>query len=179
LVGFKFVELDEKTKSIRLQKQGIRFDFGGIAKGYALDAAASEMKKTGAKNFLIDAGGDIIASGIRDKTTDGWKVAVGTKNKVNEFINLKDNSLAVSGDTFQFVELNGVRYSHILDPKTGLGVTTPRFAAVRSNNATTADALASILCIHGAKKGIQIIECLPDTEAMIIENGKRETSSGW
>ncbi|MDR3110812.1 MAG: FAD:protein FMN transferase [Planctomycetaceae bacterium] len=179
LVGFKFVELDEKTKSIRLQKKGIRFDFGGIAKGYALDEAANAVKKTGVKNFLIDAGGDIVAGGTRDKTSGGWKVAVGEKNNVEEFVNLKDNALAVSGDTFQFVELNGTRYSHILDPKTGLGVTTPRFAAVRSDNATTADVLASIMCVLGAKKGIQIIERLPNTEAMVIENGKREMSSGW
>ena len=185
-VGWKAVELDSQNRRIRLTKPGMRFDFGGIAKGYALDAAAEVIRKQGIKSFLVDAGGDVRAGDppLRDRQedADGWIIAVGPQRKEDrqtECCLLKNEALAASGDTFQFVEIDGVRYSHLIDPATGLGLTARRFVAVRAPEATTADALASALCVLGPEKGLPLAERLPRVEAMFIDGEKRSATSGW
>jgi thiamine biosynthesis lipoprotein len=155
LVGNPLWELDEKTQRVRLLRAGMKFDLGGIAKGYAIDRAFEAAQKRGISSVLIDAGGDLRA-GAAPPGKRGWKISLNG----NETVLLESASMATSGDRFQFVEIGGVRYSHIIDPKTGLGLTTPSTVHITAETATEADALASAVSVLGKEKGTKLIETL-------------------
>lgn len=181
LVGNEFWELDEKTKSVRLLKPGMKLDLGGIAKGYAIDQAYEAIKKKGITVFLIDAGGDIRVADAPQKT--GWTVRLGKEGDFNEkeSVSLRNRALASSGDASRFVVIDGIRYSHIINPKTGLGLTRRMSVYVSATTATEADAWASALSVLGPEKGISIIETQKNVSAKIIfcEDGQEFQSKNW
>ena len=182
LTGLKYWDLDDANKKIRLLKKGIRFDLGAIAKGYAIDRAFEAIQRGGIKTCLIDAGGDMR---LGDAPPDGWRIGiVKTDEQKEPILNLKlDNiSLATSGDTFQYFEMGGKRYSHIIDPKTGLPLTTRCIVTVKAKTAMEADALASVVSVLGSEKGIELINALPDVETFIVQEGeelKFYRSANW
>jgi len=155
LVGNHLWELDERTKSVRLLKDGMRFDLGGIAKGYAIDKAFEIIQEHGISSQLVDAGGDLRV-GTPPPNSEGWRI-----DKEGETILLKNTAMATSGGRFQHVEIDGVRYSHIVDPKTGLGVTSQQTIYVRAETAMEADALATAVFVLGKEKGQALIDKLP------------------
>ena len=172
LTGLKFWELDDTDKRVRLLKKGVRFDLGAIAKGYAVDQAFDAIRQKGVKICLVDAGGDMR---LGDAPLDGWKIGiVKTDEQQEPILNLTlDNvSIATSGDTFQYFEVDGKRYSHIIDPKTGLPLTTRCIVTVKAKTAMEADALASAVSVLGPEKGIELINTLPDAETFIVQEGK-------
>ncbi|MDR3197548.1 MAG: FAD:protein FMN transferase [Planctomycetaceae bacterium] len=161
LVGNQLWTLDESTRRIKILKAGVKFDLGGIAKGYAIDRAFEAIQQYGIETILIDAGGDIR---VGKAPPNGWKINLNGK----ETIPMENIAVATSGDRFQFVEINGVRYSHIIDPKTGLGLTTPCTVHVAASAATEADALASALAVLKPEQGIALIETRKNVSAKII-----------
>ncbi|MDR3234857.1 MAG: FAD:protein FMN transferase [Planctomycetaceae bacterium] len=148
LTGNSRWEIDERTQSVKLLKQGMKLDLGGIAKGYAIDRAFEIILKHGIKRQLVDAGGD-MRLGDAPPESEGWTISM---NGVENVL-LKNTAIAVSGDKFQFVEIHGVRYAHIIDPKTGLGLTHSCTVTVLAPTATQADALASAAYVLGKEKG--------------------------
>jgi thiamine biosynthesis lipoprotein len=162
LVGNHLWELDEKTRSVRLLKPGMQFDLGAIAKGYAIDKAFEMIQKHGISSLLVDAGGDIRV-GVPPPGTDGWRIA-----KENETVLLKNIAMATSGSRFQFVEIDGVRYSHIVDPKTGLGMTGLNTVHITAPTAMEADALATAAILLGKEKGTALIDTLPNISVEFI-----------
>lgn len=161
LVGFNQVQINKFSRTIYLPKRGMRLDFGGIAKGYIAQWVIDELKNRGITEALADAGGDIVMSSS-PLNSKGWLVGVNipetTDDLLSKQLQLANISVATSGDVYQFMVKNGVKYSHIIDPKTGYGVTSLRNVTVIAPMGGTADWLAtacSILPMALAKKVAQ------------------------
>ena len=146
--GWQNVTLDPNKKTITLLKPNMRFDLGGIAKGYAADAMLSIMEKNGFPRSCITAGGD-LRIGESPPGKIGWSVGVKTfhPSQLAETKELSHCAVSTSGDLHQSIEINGVHYAHIVDPKTGLGLTTHRAVTIIAPNTTTSDALATAACV--------------------------------
>ncbi len=172
-VGYQHIKLDEENQTVELLKPNMQLDLGGIAKGYAAEEALNVLESYGIERALIDAGGDVTL-GDPPPGKASWEVAVPKHQKSgeNQFITLTvaDRTVTTSGDLFQFVEIDGKRYSHIINPKTGLGTTNQIQATVISQNGMTADALSSILTLMNPDEGISLINKLDQTEAIIFSN---------
>ena len=155
--GFRHLKLNKSQKTAELFKSGMRLDLGGIAKGYALDEALKVLRNNGLPRALVSAGGDIVA-GEPPVGKQGWKIALlGLSDSKTEYIWLKDCAVATSGDLFQFLELEGKRYSHIIDPRTGMAISEQRLVHVLAPNAMLADSLATTISVIGQKKGLLLV----------------------
>lgn len=182
-VGWENILFDEERQAIAISAHGakrhVRLDLGGIAKGYAIDEALKTMRFFGVTRVLLDAGGD-LGLGDPPPGKEGWTIAVTPLKKGEKptgFWTLKNCGVANSGDMYQFVEIDGKRYSHIVDPKTGLGLTNRLTVSVIAPTAADADALASAVSVLGPEKGLALIRTLPQTEVQILhltEDGKVE-----
>jgi len=169
-VGHQYVELDDESGRARLTADDMQLDLGGIAKGYAAKEALRVLYNHGIHSALVNAGGD-IAAGAPPPGRTHWEVAVpkGQVDSRAEYVTfqLTGKSLTTSGDMFQFIEIDGVRYSHILSPETGIGATDQLQVTVISSNSMWADAYASALSLMEPEDGIRLIESLDETEAII------------
>lgn len=165
-VGFRFIEMNRETKGIRLSKKGMRLDFGGIGKGYAADQALAVLNGQEIKAALVNASGDIVVSGTPPEK-EGWFVAVESvgDSEKSSTVCLKDRAIATSGDAYQFLEIDGKRYSHIVNPKTGMAITLPSQVTVIAPTAATADSIASAILVLGPEKGIQFAETRENVDA--------------
>jgi thiamine biosynthesis lipoprotein len=170
-VGYQGLLLNPRTRSLRFKVPGIQVDLGGIAKGYAADEVLRILREHHIESALVYAGGD-IRLGAAPPRRNGWSVEV---NGGRELL-LRDCAIASSGDTFQYLEIEGVRYSHIIDPRTGLGIRGQRGATVIAPQAIMADALATALAVAGPKKGFEIIRELEGVSAQFVHypEGKEE-----
>lgn len=146
-------EWDRAAGTIRLKKPGMQLDLGGIAKGFAADKMYEVMKKRGFPRALIAAGGD-LRLGEPPPGKAAWRVGLQTfdEEEPEEVVELVNCAVSTSGDLHQFVEIGGKRYSHILDPKTGLGLTERIAVSVIAPTATLTDALATAACVAGTEK---------------------------
>lgn len=167
-VGYKKVALDAKHKTVQLLVPGMQLDLGGIAKGYALDQALAELRRRGIRRAMLEAGGDIVA-GLAPPGTPGWKIKVANAPPKRQWVYLAQGAISSSGDTEQYVEYLGKRYSHIVDPRTGWGVTTRVAATVIARDGITSDSLATALCVLGERQGIELIRTVPGARAYIRE----------
>ncbi len=182
-VGWKFVKLDEAAQSVELARAGMRLDFGGIAKGYIAQNVSQLLREKGHRQTLVVVAGDIVAGDAPPNTT-GWKVGVAPLDRPNGAVSrlllLKNCAISTSGDAFQFAEIKGVRYSHIVDPQTGIGLTQRSSVTVLADDGTTADALATAICVLGPEKGLKLIEGRDRIEALIVmatDDGPRVVES--
>jgi FAD:protein FMN transferase len=169
LVGYQKLALDLKEMTVKLLVQGMQLDLGGIAKGYAADEALSAMKPFGIDRALVAAGGDIAVNGA-PPGADGWKIDIaplpGTKDKRR--LLLKDAAVSTSGDVEQFAVIDGVRYSHIVDPRTGLGLTGQRSVTVIARKGIDSDSLTKVASVLPAEKALKLIEGLEGVETLIV-----------
>lgn len=172
-VGYQFIQMNETHGSIVLEKEGMELDLGGIAKGYVAEKGIKLLNELGLPIALVDTGGDITL-GDPPPGRDSWEVAVPMKKGENERghirLALKNQTVTTSGDMFQYVEIDGKRYSHILDASTGLGATLQLQATVISKNGMNADAYASALTLMDPEEAIELINSLQNTEAVIYMN---------
>jgi len=185
LVGYRLVQLNDEDQTVRLLKPGMRLDMGGIAKGYAADEALGVLKKFGINRALIDAGGDIVL-GVPPPDEPGWRVGIArleADGPPSRVLLLSNCAVATSGDTWQFVEIDGRRYSHIVDPRTGRALADHSNVTVVAPNGIAADSLASAVSVLGPAQGLRLIEATPGCAALIVRapDGKVELqeSSGW
>ncbi len=158
-VGWRQLTLDAKAKTVSIAISGVRIDFGGIGKGYAADEVLKLLTSMGITSALVAMSGDIAVSDA-PPGKDGWIVEIAPldpKAPPRRLL-LKHKAVSTSGDLFQHVEINGVRYSHVLDPKTGLGLTGFRSATVIANDGTHADALSKVASIMPAAEALKVIE---------------------
>jgi thiamine biosynthesis lipoprotein len=172
-VDYKSVIVDAQRPRVALSRAGMRIDLGGIAKGFASEEALRILHSAGISQALIDAGGG-LALGAPPPGEQGWKVGVASLIEGQppaHFLSLHDCSVATSGDLWQFVEIDGVRYSHILDPKTGMGLTYRISATVVARDGGTADALATAVCVLGPERGKKLAEQFDaDVIVMTLDN---------
>lgn len=150
--GWQHLQIHNKT--LTLAQPGLLLDFGGIAKGYAADQMLAILKGNGFPIALVQAGGD-TAAGDAPPSQSGWPITLLTdpNDPSPVKISLANRSVSTSGDLHQFIELDGIRYSHIIDPQTGLGLTRRIACSVIAPDTTTSDALATALCILGPEQG--------------------------
>ena len=154
LVNYKDMVINENDTTVFLKKKGMSIDLGGIAKGYAIDRGSAVLKNMGITNFILNAGGDIYVSGTKDKETL-WKLGIKHPRNTNDLVaefNLKDYAVATSGDYERFKIINGVRYHHILDPRTGYSGTLSESSTILAPTAEEADATATYVFLLGWKK---------------------------
>ncbi len=176
LVGPQLVRLHPERQAVELLKPGMRLDLGGIAKGYAVDEALAVLRRHGITRALVDAGGD-IGLGDPPPNRPGWLIGVAPlerDSRPSRFLWLSGLAIATSGDTWQHVEIDGHRYSHIVDPRTGLGLTDHSSVTVIAPNCITADGLASAVSVLGPEKGLGLIDDTPAAAALILRSPKGE-----
>ena len=148
LVNYKYIKLYPKKKQVGFQKAGLQLDFGGIAKGFTLDQVSLVLKNHNIENYLIDIGGDLLM-GMPPPDQPGWPIAL-PDGSTQYFSN---RAMATSGDWYQYLEWNGQRYSHIIDPRTGVGIKNQKTVTILAKRGMAADAFASTLSILSEKKG--------------------------
>lgn len=169
-VGYQKLKLGDRTWTVTLLAPNMRLDLGGIAKGYAADQAIRVLKGRGITRALVAASGD-IALGDPPPGQDAWKVAITGIDNTNGLARkllLHNCGISTSGDTEQSIEINGVHYSHILDPHTGLGLTNRIQATIVAPDATTTDAMATTVCVLGPKRGLALVDSLSRAATLIF-----------
>jgi thiamine biosynthesis lipoprotein len=149
-VGWRHLHLDPSRLSVRLGRPGMRLDLGGSAKGYIIQQGLGAMVALGVTRALVEAGGDIVV-GAAPPGREGWRIAVAGADAdlTARAARLTHAALATSGPSAQFVDIAGVRYSHVIDPRTGLGLTSHVTAHAIDADAATADALATAATVLG------------------------------
>jgi thiamine biosynthesis lipoprotein len=174
LVGYEQVQIDAQKHTVRLTAKGILLDLGGIAKGYAAQAALEVLRRHGIRRALVAGGGDIVV-GDAPPDAKGWKIGIAPLDnptaKPSRYLSLTSAAVSTSGDTEQYVEIGGKRYSHIVDPKTGLGLTTRMAVTVINTDGKTSDGLATGLCVLGPQRGLELIEKLESAAALYVVAG--------
>ena len=172
-VGFEHIEISDKKYLVK-RRANVTLDFGSIAKGYAVDEVANLLKERGIGNYLVEIGGEIFASGTRN---DGapWRLGINMpkidapKDQIYGVVSLSGKALATSGNYRNFFVKNGIRYSHIIDPRTGLPVKSCVVSAsVLANDCLLADGLATALVVLSPQNGIALINRLSNVECLIL-----------
>jgi len=176
-VGWRKLELDTRQQTAMLLVPDMKLDLGGIAKGYALDEALKTLRARGVTRALVTGGGDMVA-GEPPPGQKGWRIEVAPLDVTNappaRFVSLRNAALATSGDVFQHVEIDRRRYSHIVDPRTGLGLTDHSLVTVIARDGTTADALATAVSVLGPELGLKLIESTPGAAALLVRKPRDE-----
>jgi thiamine biosynthesis lipoprotein len=165
-------ETENPSRLVSILKAEMQLDFGGIGKGLAADRAMEVLRELGIKSALINASGDVFA-GDAPPNRKGWTIQIPSTDPRNvQTMTIANQAVATSGDVFQYLEVDGVRYSHIVDPKTAEAVSQSRIVTVVCQSGAKADALASALSVMG-REGFSVGETLP-FEAQIIQASNRE-----
>jgi FAD:protein FMN transferase len=177
-VGWSNLTIDEEHATARLALPRMQLDLGGIAVGYAIDETLALLKARGITSALIDGSGDIGVSAAPPGTT-GWKIGIAPlepEAPPSRYIVLAHAAVTTSGSAFQYVEFEGKRYSHIVDPHTGLGLTDRASVTVIARDCTTADSYATAVSVLGAQRGLALIEKTEGAAALIVRqaSGKSE-----
>jgi thiamine biosynthesis lipoprotein len=169
LVGYRNVVVDVRKQTVFLRRRGMRLGLGGIAKAYIAERVADFAVANGVSNVLVDAGGDIVARGRNGERP--WTIGVRSPRSASTLlatIELRDETVATSGDYEHFVETDGRRYHHLLDPRTGFPASASRSATVFASRGALADALATGLFVLG-NRGLDLLAKFHGTAAMVMD----------
>lgn len=169
LAGWRKVLLKDSDRSVRLAVPGMRLDLGGIAKGYAGDEAVKALKRKGIRSAMVEAGGDIVLSGAPPGTR-GWRIeipAMSAGSRQPTTLELSNCAVSTSGDLYQFVEIGGKRYSHIVDPRTGLGLTDRIAVTIIAPNGITSDPLSTAVSVLGDRDGRKLARSFRGVRAFV------------
>jgi len=171
LINYRDVIVDPKKNTVKLRRAGMRIGLGGIAKGYAVDRCAEVLRRHGFENFMVQAGGDLFVAGSKDGAP--WMVGVrdprGGPRAIIAKMAIRDHAFSTAGDYERSFIIDGKRYHHIIDPKTGYPATASREVTIFAPNAFLADALDDSVFILGPKKGLELVESYPDCATLIVD----------
>jgi thiamine biosynthesis lipoprotein len=172
-VGFDRIQIIEPNFILR-NSAGVTLDLNSIAKGFAVDQVSQLIAASGFENYLVEIGGEVYAAGLR-KDSQKWRVGINKPqkdaafNEVYKVVSLSNKAFATSGDYRNFVEIDGVRYSHIIDPRTGYPVSNGiAGVSIIADNCTLADGLATAIMVMGTEKGIPLVNRLDNVEGLIV-----------
>lgn len=168
-VNWRNLRLDPKALTVRFERAGMRIDLGGIAKGYAVDRAIGLLQQRGIEHALVTAGGDSRIIG--DRFGRPWIVGIrhpDDPGRVITRIPLIDTAMSTSGDYERYFDENGVRYHHIIDPKTGHSASKVRSATILAPTAMQTDGLSKTAFVLGAEAALKIIETIPGVDAIFV-----------
>ncbi|HLK30603.1 MAG TPA: FAD:protein FMN transferase [Puia sp.] len=172
LVNYRNIILDRKNSSVFLKEEGMRIGFGGIGKGYAAEKAKQVMIEMGAESGIVNASGDLTVWGYQPNG-EPWTIGVVNPNSAGEifsYMNVTNMAIATSGNYEKFVMIDGKKYSHTINPRTGLPVTGIKSVTIISTNAEIADAMATPVMIMGIHAGLDMINQIKDMEAIIVDD---------
>lgn len=175
LVDGKLVTIDRAAKTVRLPRKGMAINLGGIAKGYAVDKAAAVLHRHGFHDVLVQAGGDLLVRGRKGQ--DPWRVGIrdprGPQNDYFAIAPVRDAAFSTAGDYERSFVKDGVRYHHILDPRTGKPASACRSVTVLARDALTADQLDDAIFILGPELGFKLLEGHPGAGAVVVDKDNR------
>lgn len=178
-INYRHLVLNDEQGSVKFKSKGVRIDLGGIAKGHAVDRAIDILKRGGIKHAYVSAGGDSYALGNRGDRP--WMIAIKhPRDKTRSLLTIPLENLAIStsGDYERYFDENGVRYHHIINPKTGDSARNSQSVTILADNSTDADALSTSVFVLGPEKGLQLIDKTPNVSAVIVDkDGKVHYSS--
>jgi thiamine biosynthesis lipoprotein len=179
-IGWRKLELDARTRSVRFAQDGMRIDLGGFAKGHAVDNAAAILRRHGIHHAHVAAGGDSRVIG--DKRGRPWTIGVRDPRKSDGLVALlplEDTAISTSGDYERFFEKQGVRHHHIVDPATGTSPAAVRSVTVLAADGLTCEALSKTVFVLGVERGLELIESLEGVDAIVVDAaGQLHFSSG-
>jgi thiamine biosynthesis lipoprotein len=171
LVSWRDVIVDRRRRTVRLRRAGQAINLGGIAKGYAVDAAVRAIRAAGVADFIVKAGGDLFAAGRRGDRQ--WRVGIqdprAPHGQIIFDLPITDQAFNTSGDYERFVIRDGVRYHHILDARTGFPARAARSVTLLAPDAFTADALDTALFVLGPTRGLAIVARMPGLHAVFVD----------
>ncbi len=176
-VGFEKLKLDKEARTVRFAAGGMRLDLGGIAKGYAIDMAIEAIRKRGGMGAMADIGGDIRCFGAAPPGRKRWVIGLQEPGKQAEgviegrislILELTDVAVATSGDYRRFAVIEGEKFSHIIDTRSGTSSNKLRSVTIIAKSALDADALATAVSVMGPEAGLALIEGMPGVEAILI-----------
>ncbi len=179
-VGYRLVRLNPKGHAVELLAPGMRLDLGGIGKGYAVDEALRTLKGLGLSRALIEGGGDVMV-GEPPPGRPAWRIQLAPLDVTNappgRVLLLKNAAISTSSDLYQRLEIEGQRYSHIVDPRTGIGLTNHCLVNVIARHGITADSLTKVVSVLGPEKGLKVVEATPGAAARLMRDpgGRLET----
>jgi thiamine biosynthesis lipoprotein len=181
LVDYRKIRLDRAALAVELPERGMKLGLGAIGKGYALDQCATLLAARGIGDYLLVSGGQVLARGTKGGRP--WRVGLrdprGGPEEIFARFELADGSLSTSADNEQFFEIDGVRYHHILDPRTGWPSRGLRSATVLHAEATAADALSTALMVLGAERGFEVVRSQGGEALVVDEHGAVVTTPGF
>lgn len=172
LINYRNVILNKKQHTVFLKEKGMRIGFGGIGKGYAADQAKAIMTRLGVKHGIVNAAGDLTVWG-RQPGGDPWTIGIADPDKKNlpfASVHLTNTSVATSGNYEKFVVIDGIKYSHTIDPKTGYPVRGIKSATIICPSAELADAMATPVIVMGIKAGLNLINQVKGLSCIIIDD---------
>ena len=186
LVNYRDIELSWEYRTVRLARAGMGLDLGGIGKGFAADEAMRVLRAHGARSSLVVIGGDVVA-GDAPPGKDGWQIAIaplGPGAVAQPATRTLGNvAISTSGDAEQFLEHEGTRYSHVVDPRDGQALTGRRGVTVIARDGATADALATALSVAGPGTGLRIVDRIPGAAALFADEHegrlREQRSTAW
>jgi thiamine biosynthesis lipoprotein len=170
-VGFQHLILNDRERTVQFDRPGVGLDLGGIAKGYAVDRVVSLLKRHRIERALISAGGSTLYGMGAPPGSKGWEAQIQDPvdpRRIALTIRLKDRALSISGSSEKFFEVAGVRYSHLMDPRTGWPVQNILSVAVLAQSGTEGDALDNICSVHGAERSRAYLKHFPGAEVLFF-----------
>lgn len=179
LVNFRNVSLNEVDGSVFLKEKGMRIGFGGIGKGYAAEMAKRLLQQKGVESGIVNASGDLTAWG-NQPNGQPWTIGIADPNAKNQpfsFLNISNIAVATSGNYEKYALINGKKYSHTIDPKTGLPVSGIKSVTILSPNAEIADAMATPVTVMGVRVGLDLINQMQGMACIIIDDHDRVFTS--
>ena len=172
LINYRNIILDENNYTVFLKEQGMRIGFGGIGKGYAAERAKKILRDAGVQSGIVNASGDLTTWGFQPNGTP-WSIGIVNPNfagKIFSYLDVTDMAVATSGNYEKFILINGNKYSHTINPRTGLPVRGIKSVTIITPNAEIADAMATPVTIMGIKAGLDMINQIKDIEAIVIDD---------
>ena len=175
-MGIDGIVLEGAQRSVQLLREGVAIDLGGIAKGYAVQKAFEQLERAGVRHAIVDGGGDLVL-GDPPPGRRGWRIEIGTGKEPEadplRLIVSGRGAIATSGAGNRYVQIGDRRYSHILDPSTGIGVEGPQAVTVLSSDGTTSDALATAISVLDRESSERLLEAFPGCAAMWVTEGTK------
>lgn len=173
-IDYSKIEINDSTKEVFLKQKGMMIDLGSIAKGYAADEIVKILKSEGVKRAIVDLGGNIYALGSKDKNQD-WNIGIqdpfNDRGNVVGSIEVSDKSIVTTGIYERFIEKDGVKYHHILNPKTGYPYETEiAGVSIVADKSIDADALSTLIFTKGLDEGVKLVEELENVDAVFVTN---------
>ncbi len=172
LIDVSLIQIDQENQSIFLKEKGMKIGFGAIGKGYSANQAKKIMQELGIQNGMVNAGGDLTVWG-KAKNDKAWKIGIADPDKKSGYIawlELSNTSIVTSGNYEKYVTINGKKYTHIINPKSGMPVEGVKSVTILSPDAELSDALATSVFVMGVEKGLELIDRLKNTECLIIDD---------